>query len=144
LEINYHLNSVGNANFHVFLMDLFRGFPMKLTNTAWLLALFLSTTGVYAAGGPMNEDLTALLANSQKAAEAGKQGDAETFVKESEAALTQAKAMPSSAASQRVVRQLKAAVASGKEGKLAEGVQSVEEAMTDMKKSGAPKFGGGT
>jgi hypothetical protein len=91
----------------------------------------------------MNEDLTPLTAPSQKAVDAGKQGNAEVFIKESEEALEKAKAMPSSASTQRVVSKLKAAVNNGKAGKLPEGVAAIEEAMTDMKKSGPPKFGGG-
>jgi hypothetical protein len=92
----------------------------------------------------MNQDLTPLTATAQRAVEAGKRGDAEAFVKEAEAALLQAKTQTDSAAQQRIVRKLKTAVSEGKAGKLPEGTLAVEEAMTDMKASGPPRFGGGS
>jgi hypothetical protein len=118
---------------------------MKPRITLWITLLSALLTGVgHTAGGPMNEDLTPLLPASQKALEAGKSGDAETFLKEAKEALAQAKEFAPSAAQQRVVGKLKIAVAEGKDGKLAEGVLKVEEAMSDMKKAGPPRFGGGT
>jgi Small metal-binding protein len=109
---------------------------------AMLFAAF-SSAG-YTAGGPMNQDLTTLSPGAEKAVAAGKAGDAAAFVKESEAVLAQAKEFAASAASQRIVKHMKNAVIHGQGGKLTEGVAEVEEAMTDMKMGGVPKFGGGS
>ncbi|WP_139559477.1 small metal-binding protein SmbP [Methylotetracoccus oryzae] len=118
---------------------------MKTLVTLWVFFLLAFLSGVAnAAGGPMNQDLTPLTATAQKALDAGKRGDAEAFVKEAEAALFQAKSQTDSAAQQRIVRKLKTAVSEGKAGKLLEGTQAVEEAMSDMKASGPPRFGGGS
>jgi len=92
----------------------------------------------------MNQDLTPLSVTAQKAVDAGKRGDAEAFIKEAEDVLAQAKAQADSAAQQRIVRKLKTAVSAGKAGKLSEGTQAMEEAMTDMNKTGTPRFGGGS
>lgn len=117
---------------------------MKFQKVMWIAVLSALLTGVgHTAGGPMNEDLTPLAEPAQKIVEAGKRGEAEAFLTEAKDLLAKAKEMPPSAAQQRIVGKLKIAVAEGKDGKLAEGVQAVEEAMTDMKKSGPPKFGGG-
>lgn len=96
--------------------------------------MLTSVNAAYAAGGPMNEDLSALAPYAQKAVDVGKQGDADAFVKASQEALIQAQAKPFSAATQRIVRYLKSAVSFGKEGKINEGTQAIEEAITDMKK----------
>jgi len=118
---------------------------MKLKIAFWVAVLSALLTGVgHTAGGPMNEDLTPLTAPAQKVVEAGKRGDGEAFLTEARDLLAKAKEFAPSAAQQRIVGKLKIAVAEGKDGKLPEGVQAVEEAMTDMKKSGPPKFGGGT
>lgn len=82
----------------------------------------------------MNEDLSALVPYAQKAIDAGKQQDADAFAKASQEALIQAQTRPFSAATQRIVRYLKSAVSFSKEGKFQEGIQVIEEAMTDMKK----------
>ncbi|MEY2696273.1 MAG: hypothetical protein RL333_411 [Pseudomonadota bacterium] len=96
-----------------------------------------------AAGGPMNEDLTSLAIPAQKAIEAGKAGNAAVFQAEAETALKEAKAKTDSAAQQRVAGKLKRAVEAGKNGDLTSGTQLIEESMRDMKKAGAPQFGGG-
>ena len=98
---------------------------------------------VLAAGGPMNEDLTSLAVPAQKAVDAGKAGNASVFQSEAESALKEAKGKTDSAAQQRVAGKLKRAVEAAKNGDLATGTQLVEESMRDMKKSGAPQFGGG-
>jgi hypothetical protein len=118
---------------------------MKPTTALWISLLSASLTGVgHTAGGPMNQDLTPLTATAQRAADAGKRGDATVFVKEAEDALAQAKTQADSAAQQRIVKKLKLAVSEGKASKLPEATQAVEDAMTDMKASGPPRFGGGT
>jgi Small metal-binding protein len=106
------------------------------------ISLALSGNAI-AAGGPMNEDLTSLAAPAQKAIEAGKAGNAAVFQAEAEAALKEAKEKTDSAAQQRVSGKLKRAIEAGKNGDLATGTQLIEESMRDMKKAGAPQFGGG-
>lgn len=99
-----------------------------------LLSILTSTSAVYAAGGPMNEDLSPIAPYAQKALDAGKQGDAALFIKSCQDTLIQSQTRAESAATQRIVRQLKAAVNFGKSGNLTDGMKAVEEAMTDMKK----------
>lgn len=110
---------------------------------AGLLFAAVSSIG-FAAGGPMNQDLTVLKPGAEKAVVAGKAGDSAGFVKESEAVLAQAKEMAESASQQRIVRHMKNAIIHAQGSKLPEGVAEVEEAMTDMKMGGVPKFGGGS
>jgi hypothetical protein len=110
--------------------------------TAAILSVALSGN-TFAAGGPMNEDLTSLAVPAQKAVEAGKAGNAAVFQAETETALKEAKSKTDSAAQQRVAGKLKRALEAGKNGDLATGTQLVEESMRDMKKAGAPQFGGG-
>jgi hypothetical protein len=118
---------------------------MKLRITLSALILSVTITGVsFAAGGPMNEDLTSLAVPAQKALDAGKAGDTAGFQTEAEAALTQARTMLDSAAQQRICGKLKRAIDTSKSGDLAGATQMVEESMRDMKKAGAPKFGGGS
>lgn len=109
---------------------------------ALILACF-SQVG-YSAGGPMNEDLTTLIPMAQKAVDAGKQGDTETFIKEATETLNEAQGHPISASQQRVVTKMKKAVRRGNSGKVAEGAKLVEEAMANMGKSEGPSFGGGS
>lgn len=115
----------------------------KITLSSLLLCATFTGLGM-AAGGPMNEDLTVLNESAQKAISSGKAGDAATFEKDAEQTLQEARSRPDSAAQQRIVGKLKRAINTSKAGKLAEAVEFVEEATDDMKKSGAPKFGGGS
>lgn len=114
----------------------------KSSLAAVLLSVALSGS-LFAAGGPMNEDLTSLAVPAQKAVDAGRAGNAAVFQTEAEAALKEAKSKTDSAAQQRVAGKLKRAVEAGKNGDLAAATQLVEESMRDMKKAGAPQFGGG-
>jgi hypothetical protein len=114
----------------------------KFALTAAIISVAMSGNAL-AAGGPMNEDLTSLAAPAQKAVDAGKAGNAAVFQTEAEAALKEARGKTDSAAQQRVAGKLKRAVEAGKNGDLATGTQLVEESMRDMKKAGAPQFGGG-
>jgi hypothetical protein len=134
----------GHGITHAFINEI-RGKPMKFKTAARVLVLSMLTSmgTAYAAGGPMNQDLTPLVTFAQKALEASKQGDAATFVKESEGALALAKEQPASAATQRVIGKLKTAVNLGKTGNLTDGAKALEEAMGDMTKGAPPKFGGG-
>ena len=118
---------------------------MKLPITLSALILSATLTGVgFAAGGPMNEDLTSLALPAQKAVDAGKAGNAAVFQAEAEATLAEGRTKLDSAAQQRISGKLKRAIDAGKSGDLSAATQLVEESMRDMKKAGAPKFGGGS
>ncbi len=118
---------------------------MKLPIALSAFILSVAFNGVtLAAGGPMNEDLSSLAIPAQKAVEAGKAGNAAVFQTEAEAALAEARAKLDSAAQQRITGKLKRALEASKSGDLAGATQMVEESMRDMKKSGGPKFGGGS
>ena len=122
-----------------------RTFLMKLPIALSAFILSVAFNGVtLAAGGPMNEDLSSLAIPAQKAVDAGKAGNAAVFQTEAEAALTEARAKLDSAAQQRITGKLKRALEASKSGDLAGATQMVEESMRDMKKSGGPKFGGGS
>ena len=70
--------------------------PTKLLS---VVILSVAMSGhVFAAGGPMNEDLTSLAVPAQNAIDAGKAGNAAVFQTEAETALTEAKGKTDSAA----------------------------------------------
>ncbi len=118
---------------------------MKKIITLWavlILACF-SQLG-YSAGGPMNEDLTTLIPMAQKAVDAGKQGDKDTFIKEVSETISAAQTHPISASQQRVLTKMRKALKRGNSGKLDDGTKLVEEAMTNMGKKDGPSFGGGS
>lgn len=118
---------------------------MKLKSAVSAIIMSAALSGVaYSAGGPMNEDLSALAVPTQKAIEAGKAGNKETLLKEAGDALAQAKQKTDSASQQRIVRRLKMAIAKAEQGNVAEATQDLEEGITDMKKAPPPKFGGGS
>lgn len=115
------------------------------------MAILLSLVfigGVQAAGSPMNEDFSGLVALSEKAIATGKSGNAEAFVIDAEAAFKLAKEQSTTAnspAMQRISSKLRAAMNAAKNGKTVEGTALIEEALVEMKKGTAPaKFGGGS
>jgi ABC-type lipoprotein release transport system permease subunit len=119
---------------------------MKTIFAAMLLAVF-SLSVAYAAGGGFNEEFTDLLALSQKAVATGKQGNADAFLQDVEAALNQAKTqndLHNSVSLDRIISRLKSAKAAGMAGNLPEGTAKVEEAISYMGKKPPPKFGGGS
>jgi hypothetical protein len=126
-----------------------RIFMLKLKHA--LLALLLSAftiSGALAAGSPMNEDFTQLVALSQKAIATGKSGTVEAFVADTEAAFKLSKEKSTTAnspAMQRITSKLKAALNEAKAGKVPEGTAALEEAVANMKQGTTPaKFGGGS
>ena len=115
---------------------------------ALLLALFFVAGGAQAAGSPMNEDFTQLVAASQKAIATGKLGNAEAFAADAEAAFKLAKEKNTTAnspAMQRIAGKLKTAMNEAKAGKIPEGTAALEDALANMKQGSTPaKFGGGS
>jgi len=122
---------------------------MKLRHAlAALLLSFFSIAGAQAAGSPMNEDFSQLVAASQKAVAAGKTGSVEAFTADTETAFKLAKEKSTTAnspAMQRITSKLKAALNEAKAGKIPEGTAALEDALANMKQGSAPaKFGGGS
>jgi hypothetical protein len=120
---------------------------LKPIFAALLLSVF-SMGAAQAAGSPMNEDFTQLVALSQKAIATGKTGTVEAFAADAEAAFKLSKEKSTTAnspAMQRITSKLKAAMNEAKAGKVAEGTAALEEALANMKAGTAlPKFGGGS
>lgn len=115
---------------------------------AALLLSLLSIGVVHAAGSPMNEDFSALIALSEKMVEAGNKSDAAAFVAAADEASNIAKEQGmkgNSPGLQRVSTKFKVAKKAVKAGDFGKGVSLAEEAIAEMKKEKAPvKFGGGT
>ena len=108
-------------------------FYMKKINlflTMLLLACF-SLTG-YAAGGPLEEDFSKVAPIAQRAIDAGKQGDADTFLKEANEALAETQSQPDSARRQRILTKIKKSIKQGEAGRLTEAVKSVEAALPNL------------
>ena len=104
--------------------------------------------GVQAAGAPMNQDFSQLMALSRKAIDSGKAGNSEALVEDTVAAFSTAKEQNTTSNSptmQRILRDLKTARNSAQDGKTAEAVAALEAAMAKMQEGPkAPKFGGGS
>lgn len=103
----------------------------------FLMALLLSvlSLGAHAAGSPMHENFTDLIALSNDAIEVGKQGDAKTFIEKINITLETLKAQDEKGSSirlQRASAKLKAALKAAKAGKLQEGVDAVEQSIAMM------------
>jgi len=103
---------------------------------------------VQAAGSPMNEDFTKLVALTQKAIETGKTGNVEAFTADTVAAQALAKEQSTTANSpsmQRIAGKLRTAMNLAKEGKIPEATANLEEALATMKEPAkAQRFGGGS
>lgn len=101
------------------------------------LLLFLLSMGVNAAGSPLNEDFTNLIALSKNAIEIGKTGDAQAFIesiKVARKALQVQGEDGSSIGLQRTNARLKAAVKAAKAGDLPKGIAAIEQGIVIMQK----------
>ncbi len=105
---------------------------------ALLLSLF--SVGALAAGSPLNESFTNLIALTNNAIEVGASGDAPAFVDSVKVALdslSEQNDQGSSIRLQRANAKMKAAVKAGKAGKagnVQEGVSLLEKAVVEMQK----------
>ena len=102
---------------------------------ASLLSLF--SLGTQAAGSPLNESFTNLIALSNNAIEVGKTGDAPAFVESTRivlAALGEQNDQGSSARLQRAGSNMKKALRAGKANNLPEGIANLENAIEAMQK----------
>jgi hypothetical protein len=114
---------------------------------ALLLSLF-SLGVVHAAGSPINEDFSALIALAEKMIAAGKASDTTAFVEAATEASAVAKDQGNKGNSpglQRVSTKFKVAKKAVKNGDFATGIKQAEEAIVEMKKEKpALNFGGGS
>ena len=122
---------------------------MKLKHAfAALLLSAFSISGAQAAGSPMNEDFSEIVALSQKAVATGKTGTVEAFAADADAAYKASKeklTRANSPAMQRITGKLKNGANEAKAGKVAEGTAAIEEALAIMKEPPkSQKFGGGS
>lgn len=103
----------------------------------FLMALFLSVLSmtVQAAGSPMNESFTELIALSNDAIEAGQAGDAQVFIEKINVTIETLKAQNDKGSSIRLQRanaKLKAALKAAKAGKLQEGIEALQQGIVEM------------
>lgn len=103
----------------------------------FLMALLLSLLSikVQAAGSPMNENFTELIALSNDVIETGSQGDAKAFIQKLHETLEVLKAQDEKGSSIRLQRtnaKLKAALKAANAGNLQEGIASVQEGIDIM------------
>jgi hypothetical protein len=112
-----------------------------------VLLLSLSTSGVaFAAGSPINEDYTTLIALGEKMLAASKASDVTTFSSVATEASDVAKDQGNKGNSprlQRISSKIKQAKKSVKAGDFPQATALIEEAIVEMKKTNpAPKWGG--
>ena len=122
---------------------------MKLKHVfAALLLSAFSISGAQAAGSPMNEDFSEIVALSQKAVATAKTGTVEAFAADADAAYKASKdklTRANSPAMQRITGKLKIGANEAKAGKVAEGTAAIDEALAIMKEPPkSQKFGGGS
>jgi len=122
---------------------------MKLKHAfAALLLSAFSISGAQAAGSPMNEDFSEIVALSQKAVATGKTGTVEAFAADADAAYKASKeklTRANSPAMQRITGKLKNGANEAKAGKVVEGTAAIEEAIKIMNEPRKEqKFGGGS
>ncbi|MCQ8127593.1 small metal-binding protein SmbP [Methylomonas rivi] len=103
----------------------------------FLAALLLSCVSLsaHAAGSPMNESFTNLIALSKNAIEIGKKGDTQGFIDSATVAweaLKEQNEKGSSIRLQRANSKLKAAIKAAKAGNLQAGIVEVEQGIADM------------
>ncbi|QPK64538.1 hypothetical protein IVG45_06155 [Methylomonas sp. LL1] len=103
----------------------------------FLMALLLSFLSLqaHAAGSPLNESFTNLIALSNNAVEAGKKGDTQAFIDSATVAweaLKEQNEKGSSIRLQRANAKLKAAIKAAKAGNLQQGIADVEQGIVEM------------
>ena len=111
---------------------------MKIKYFFMALLLSLFSLSAQAAGSPLNESFTNLIALSNDAIEIGKKGDAEAFVdsvKVALEALGEQNDKGSSIRLQRANAKMKAAVKAGKAGNLQKGIEALEQGIVEMEKT---------
>jgi hypothetical protein len=119
---------------------------MNPKHTFAVLLLFLSSlSAVYAAGEPVNEDLSLLFSLSENMIELGKQGDSVGFTELVNLALRfAAENRNNSIILPRASARFRAAKNAIKAGKFTEGIDAVEEAKTILMKKKVLRWDGGS
>lgn len=108
---------------------------MKTRYFLMAMLLALASLQAHAAGSPMNESFTKLIALSNNAIEIGKKGDTQGFIDSATVAWEALKVQNEQGSSIRLQRanaKLKAAIKAAKAGKLEEGVAEVEQGIVEM------------
>lgn len=123
------------AVFRLYINPLHAGKFMK--SKYFIAALVLSTLsmGAFAAGSPMNENFTNLIALSNNALESGKQGDNQAFIDKTSSTLAALKVQEEKGSSirlQRASAKLKLALKSAKAGDLQAGIAGMQQGIDIM------------
>ncbi|WKJ92272.1 hypothetical protein QZJ86_09070 [Methylomonas montana] len=108
---------------------------MKIRHFLMALLLSFGSFAAHAAGSPMNESFTNLIALSNNALEIGKKGDTQAFIDSTTIAweaLKEQNEKGSSIRLQRANAKLKAAIKAAKAGNLPEGIANVEQGIVEM------------
>jgi len=98
--------------------------------------IYALSMGAHAAGGPLHENFTDLIALSNAALEVGQQGDAKAFIAKTTETLEVLNAQEEKGSSirlQRADEELRAALKAAKAGNLPAGVAAVEKGIAVMK-----------
>lgn len=110
---------------------------MKIKYFLMALLLSLFSLGAQAAGSPLNESFTNLIALSNNAIEVGKTGDAPAFVESTRTlleALGEQNDKGSSIRLQRASSRIRKALKAGRADNLPKGIESLEQAIAVMQK----------
>ncbi|MGR8932349.1 MAG: hypothetical protein ACU836_17105 [Gammaproteobacteria bacterium] len=110
---------------------------MKIKYFLLVALLSLFSLGAQAAGSPLNESFTNLIALSNNAIEVGKAGDAQAFVESIRTALEalgEQNDKGSSIRLQRASAKMKKALKAGKADNLPQGIANLEKAIAEMQK----------
>ncbi|AMK78567.1 MULTISPECIES: hypothetical protein [Methylomonas] len=108
---------------------------MKIRHFLMALLLSFGSLAAHAAGSPLNESFTNLIALSNNALEIGKKGDTQAFIDSATIAweaLKEQNEKGSSIRLQRANAKLKAAIKAAKAGNLQEGIADVEQGIVEM------------
>jgi hypothetical protein len=119
-------------------IDIIQNYPGKFMKTKYFIAallLSMLSMGAYAAGSPMNENFTNLIALSNNALESGKQGDSQAFIDKTNTTLAALKIQEEKGSSirlQRASAKIKTALKSAKAGDLQAGIAGVQQGIDIM------------
>lgn len=108
---------------------------MKSKNVFAVMLISIWSIGAFAAGSPLNENFTDLIALSNSAIESAKEGDKQAFIDKLSTTLATLKAQEEKGSSIRLQRssaKLKAALHSAKAGDLQAGIDDVQKGIDVM------------
>ena len=108
---------------------------MKIRNCLMAFLLGFLPIAVQAAGSPLNESFTELIALTNDAIESGNQGDSAAFIQKTQATLEALKVQDEKGSSirlQRASAKLKAALKAANAGNLPDGVADLQQGIAIM------------